>query len=195
MAEVIIVIGIIGIIAEMTIPTLVKNSAKQVTISKLQKFYSVMFQAISISELDNGPTNSWTYGTPGDGSQTLIWFNTYLAPYIKSTSAEVYAPDNRYVLVKLQDGVTVIFFNAAFLDFHVYLDGNLAGKMGRTVFFFELDKTATMNAFKPYDATFTGTDRAKWTTGANACTAAGKKYFCAGLIMADGWRILSDYPW
>lgn len=59
LAEVLIVIGIIGIVAEVTIPTLVKSFERQTTISQLRKIYGTLqtVQQKVISE--NGTIENW----------------------------------------------------------------------------------------------------------------------------------------
>lgn len=48
LAEVLIVLGIIGVVAEMTIPTLLQSSEKQVEMTSLKKFYSEFSQAMTL---------------------------------------------------------------------------------------------------------------------------------------------------
>ncbi len=45
LAEVLITLGIIGIVAAMTLPTLIQNNKEKETVSKLKKVYSVLQQA------------------------------------------------------------------------------------------------------------------------------------------------------
>jgi prepilin-type N-terminal cleavage/methylation domain-containing protein len=59
LAEVLIVLGVVGVVAEMTIPTVYMNAEKQSAVAKLQKFYSVMSQAIDLSEIDHGDAINW----------------------------------------------------------------------------------------------------------------------------------------
>ena len=47
LAEVLIVLGIIGIVAEITLPTLVQSTQKTATIAQLKEFYSSFNQALS----------------------------------------------------------------------------------------------------------------------------------------------------
>ncbi len=54
LAEVLIALLIIGIIATIILPTLLNNIKKAEYSSKLKKFYSTMSHAISLSELENG---------------------------------------------------------------------------------------------------------------------------------------------
>ena len=54
LAEVLITLGIIGIIAAMTLPTVIQKYRKQEVETKLAKFYSVMNQALKLSISENG---------------------------------------------------------------------------------------------------------------------------------------------
>lgn len=45
LAEVLITLGIIGIVAVMTIPAIINNSEKQSIVSKVKEAYSIMSQA------------------------------------------------------------------------------------------------------------------------------------------------------
>ena len=51
LAEVLITLGIIGIVAALTMPMLLSNYRKQVVETRLAKFYSAMNQAIQQSEV------------------------------------------------------------------------------------------------------------------------------------------------
>ncbi len=53
LAEVLITLGIIGIVAAMTIPTLLTNIREKQTVSKLKQTYSMLSQAFKLVE-DNG---------------------------------------------------------------------------------------------------------------------------------------------
>lgn len=44
-AEILIVLGIVGIIAEITIPMLIKDTEKQIAITKVKQIYSILTQA------------------------------------------------------------------------------------------------------------------------------------------------------
>ncbi len=81
LAEVLITLGIIGIVAAMTIPTLISKNQKRVIEAKLKEDYSIVQQVIKSNEgndvdmsmiLQDGNTNSQRQ-----------WFETYFAPYMK----------------------------------------------------------------------------------------------------------------
>lgn len=61
LAEVLVTLGIIGIVAALTMPMLVQNYNKRITEVRLKKFYSVMNQAIDRLKVDYGDTANWDY--------------------------------------------------------------------------------------------------------------------------------------
>ena len=54
LAEVLITLGIIGVVAALTMPSLIEHHQKQVVETKLKSFYSIMNQAIQIAAIDEG---------------------------------------------------------------------------------------------------------------------------------------------
>ncbi len=66
LAELVIVIGIIGVIAEITIPELVQNFQEQATVTSLKKVYSTLSQAYTMAVQENGPPETWNASNPSD---------------------------------------------------------------------------------------------------------------------------------
>src|SRR5574344_1363304 len=54
LAEVLIVLGIIGVVAALTIPNLIKHTQEQETVSQLQKVYTTLSEAYKSAENDYG---------------------------------------------------------------------------------------------------------------------------------------------
>lgn len=197
LAEILLTLGIIGIVAAMTIPTLVKVQQKQSTISNLKKITSIINQAIEHSEVDNGMVNNWRFPTVGDEGALRSWFDTYLEPYLRHDTITDEADS---LVVKLQDGIDLEFqMTATEMSIITYFNGYDRPKfIGKNVFYYEILPGAAGDAFRPYETSATGTGRAKWTTGPYACistTAQANRRYCTGLIINDSWQILSDYPW
>ena len=67
LAEVLITLGIIGIVAAMTLPTLINNHNKKVTITRLKHFQSLMSQAFNQSTVENGDFSGWDSPPHNDG--------------------------------------------------------------------------------------------------------------------------------
>ena len=77
LAEVLITLGIIGVVAAMTIPTLVANYKKSVVENKLKQAVSIINQAIILSAVDNGTPDIWGIT---NGQKTT--FAQYIQPYM-----------------------------------------------------------------------------------------------------------------
>ena len=59
LAEVLITLGIIGVVAAMTIPGLMSKYQEIVTVNKLKKIYSTLSQAMRLSVLEYGTPDGW----------------------------------------------------------------------------------------------------------------------------------------
>ena len=68
LAEVLITLGIIGVVAAITMPTLINNYREKATVNKVKKFYSMMSQAYLLSVKDNEHADPWNVGN-GQNSQ------------------------------------------------------------------------------------------------------------------------------
>ena len=68
LAEVLITLGIIGIVAAMTLPTVVAKYKEKQTVVTLKRSYSILNQAFLRATQDYGPPSSWDgIFTPGGG--------------------------------------------------------------------------------------------------------------------------------
>ena len=75
MAETLITLGIIGVVAAITIPNLIANYQKNVIVTQLQKAISILNQAYKLSYDDVGePTFEEAYNMDSE-----TYFNTYWA--------------------------------------------------------------------------------------------------------------------
>lgn len=59
LAEVLITLGIIGVVAALTIPVLVQNADERATVSALKKSYSTLSNAYKLAEQENGTPDTW----------------------------------------------------------------------------------------------------------------------------------------
>ncbi len=98
LAEVLITLGIIGVVAAMTIPTLVNNYKKKVTVTQLKHTYSVLVQAYERSKVDHGDPVTWELGGYGESNE----YNSnqalreriaknYIIPYLTKVKEARYA--------------------------------------------------------------------------------------------------------
>ena len=70
LAEVLITLGVIGVVAGMTLPNLIHKAQDRAAISQLKKAYSVLNQAFRRAVDEYGPVDSWcdadNYRSGGD---------------------------------------------------------------------------------------------------------------------------------
>ncbi len=87
LAEVLITLGIIGVVTALTMPTLIQNYQKHETVNRLKETYSILYQAVSMSETENGLLETWEIPNVGWNENTYTYgktfFEQYLKPYIK----------------------------------------------------------------------------------------------------------------
>ena len=77
LAEVLITLGIIGVVSAMTLPSLIQNWNDKASVVKVKKAYSVLNQAYLMSKKDNGPVSEWNI-------EQITDLVTYFVPYIKN---------------------------------------------------------------------------------------------------------------
>ncbi len=84
LAEVLITLGIISVVAALTLPTVISNYQEKATIAKVKKFYSIISQAHLQAIEEKGTPDNWNLGGFLDvqGAENLI--NAW-APYLKIT--------------------------------------------------------------------------------------------------------------
>lgn len=206
LSEVLIALGIIGVVAAFTIPTLLQYNQKQELISKLKIDYANLTQAVKSSEMDNGSSGQWDWGSTMTIDQI---FDTYWKPYIKtfkicvnssdcgySTNA-IYSLTNPNIVVfnvsgagvktvLLPSGSTLIIDSNSDMIFVDINSGKIPNVFGKDVFAFKLYSGA---GIMPLDYNLTNGD-ISW--GCSRTTSHGTR--CAAKIMRDGWQISSDYP-
>jgi prepilin-type N-terminal cleavage/methylation domain-containing protein len=124
LAEVLITLGIIGIIAALTLPTLIQNAKEKATVAKVRETYSILSQAYKHAVAEYGTPEGWYTGTGGMyDPQSHIDMATPMKQYMKlsadcvgkeDTYTKKYCDNTRYTKrlyssVKLSNGVAVIF--------------------------------------------------------------------------------------
>lgn len=149
LAEVLITLGIIGIVAALTIPTLISHYTKKQTATKLKQTYSIMSQALTMAQSEHGDTTSWEVaGIRGTNTEDVN-FNTkdvittfakkYFLPYLKV------AKDYGYVLPGSigYDGVYLPISNSKTgtgRKYIVLLSNNVFVKIGLATHCYEYDQ-------------------------------------------------------
>lgn len=111
LAEILITLGIIGVVAAMTIPTLISNYQKTSTATQLKNTFSTIAQAVRTSESENEEIAGWDLSNVNE----IELFDKYLAPYLKCSKKIVNAGDIIYYSpnCKKETGLAIIRGGAA----------------------------------------------------------------------------------
>ncbi len=211
LAEVLITLAVIGVVAALTIPTLVQNYKKKVVETKLSQFYTMMNQAVKLSEIDNGEQSTWL---PNSGDYSIEeYFNKYFAPYLKVVKTE--PEDDCTIRVYLANGTVMKVSKADSAWYHdphfkLYINGTTNGSVcGKDMFVFkqviiEINKNLyRQGGITPYTTRYpSGWDdisddeinKILREDEGNGCSSSSSRYYCAALIMRNGWKIPDDYP-
>ncbi len=223
LAEVLITLGIIGIVAAMTLPSIVGHYKKQEICTRLQKFASTMQNAINRSTIDNGPAEYWETPTAQDDAKDEFvseYIKKYIYPYLTGirmcdindtackTIGKTLFPNNasqqQQSIYIFEDGSCFTMFfggvSTAGGMAHIIYDYNCMKKPNEFdkdqfsfVISYTLGKSASFKAGSR--STYNVTDRDKLLELCKNHTATHNGGGCTALIEYDGWEIKDDYPW
>ena len=213
LAEVLITLGIIGVVAAMTMPVLVGKYQKTETVSRLQKVYNILNNAMRLAEAEHGEYEYW------DDAVVIgaeAYYQKYFKPYYKilkecntyqdcgfdSNNPYKNLDDSQWGESLIWEGRRKPFITSDGMLINIIASGGSPvvktdritvdingsakpNKLGRDVFrFVRVPKKGVLPLF--YDAE---------EDVVNAeCSGAGGSS-CAAKIMRDGWKIADDYPW
>lgn len=216
LAEVLITLGIIGVVATLTIPAVITRHQKHVVENRLKKFYTNINQAVIMSEVDNGAVVNWNM--PANIFQIKDFYLNYFAKYLNivdgpeiirlivsgDESMAEYQTD--YLMVKFADGSAMIMraldggLEIIFYPFAQKV-GDTNIKLGKDEFAFSFNRRGESslnkkNYVEPFTLAWNGTREyliGHYRYGCNKTSA--RKFYCAKLIQLNGWKIPDDYPW
>lgn len=85
LAEILITLGVIGIVATLTIPNLITNYQKQHTVEQLKATYSILNNALNTAKVENGTNvSNWYIPNDSDSSASTYFAENYILPYLKT---------------------------------------------------------------------------------------------------------------
>lgn len=191
LAEVLLTMTIIGVLAALTIPTLYYQRVKKEYTTKLKNFYSKMENAILDMEVDFGSFRDMKQ--PDNG---YMWYMKYIDPYV----GHQFVKENKTVYYK--DGSSLgTFFKGGCLDVDYDVNADRPpNKQGydkhRFLFCFTDDNRRSWfgNAdifFGTYGSGISGSNISR-NSMINSCKA--NTAYCTRLLQNDQWEFKSDYP-
>ena len=218
LAEVLITLGIIGIIAAMTLPTLIANYQKKVVETRVKAFYSKMNQIYLRSYVDNGDTADWLVSKRYTYDETVDWLKKYFLPYTKNFDLQSATTTNEtesgpwtqnVVIVRIPDGTAYAFsVDENGMDIGFFVNGNINDLGPRNKFTFQFSKRKnyltdegsmekqSLNFIDPYILNWDGRRETLFTHGTWGCRKGCTNCaYCTKLLQLNGWEIPDDYPW
>ena len=222
LAEVLITLGIIGIVAAMTMPSLIANYQKKQTSAQLKKAYSTFAQALVSSQYDNGNSSEWETTEPSSTyDDNLKYFETYWKPYLRivkmcKTMAECGYDIKNYASVSDRSNFKY-YGQAGNVPGFIYGDGTYAYlrpySYNSTSDNPQLFQMLLIDLNGPKKPNIIGRDVFQFQINIskgvisgygdkNNCTiskinnnVSENPRSCGQKILSDGWEILDDYPW
>lgn len=95
LAEVLVTLGIIGVVAAMTMPVLIANHKKNVTITRLQRAYNILSNVFVRAQVDYGDIQNWgladNKGTVSEAESNKKLFDSFIRKYILPYLADGYS--------------------------------------------------------------------------------------------------------
>ena len=220
LSEVLITLGIIGVVAALSLPSLINWYNKNVTLERLKKFYSVIKQANLLVMEEAGCSEMGFSFTDYSADNSYKQFYNYYAKYLNiakncRTNAKNGGcfPSQYYYLNKQEVPSTSTGAYAAFgLADGTSLRVEATGAPDNQHIIFLVDINGLRNPnivgkdifeFKVYndgDVKFSwqGESRTSLTgKGQYGCNkqAVDPGFKCGALILYDGWNMKKDYPW
>ena len=193
LAEVLLTMTIIGVVAAMTIPTLHYQRVKKEYTTKLKNFYSRMDNAILDMETDYGSFRDLRKPDNGKGYD---WYMKYIDPYV----GHQYVKDGNKVFYS--DGsLLTTFYSGGCLDVDYDVNG-LKGpnREGYDMFRFLFCFTTNRKYWFGNDDIFFGSyGSGSVAAGASRDGMISKcqenAMWCTRLLQNDQWEFKSDYPY
>lgn len=197
LAEVLITLGVIGVVAAITLPPLIQNYKKHVVETRLKTFYSNINQAILLAENEYGDKKSWTWNNTDD------FFNTFLKNnlnYLKTDSV-----NNRVNIYFVNSSACIFYaYNNKIIIFTFFPDSkNFENRIkGKTYFSFlfapnESNKFHKNLGVEPYKLSWDGNFSKLYSAnslGCNKNNPNNDREYCTAIIQLNGWKIPKEYP-
>ena len=204
LAEVLITLGIIGVVAALTLPTLINNFQKNLAATRLKYYSSTMQQAAQMRSKDTIEGSfvdmNWDEVRAYNPDDMEKFYNHYWLPYVKTVS-----------ITKLSKGILVEYANGSGA-YHQRNSVNTVGVSASSFIVFcpEYKYCKNVDVSNAHHNAVDGKHTfALWNRGIvpqefktypysrNELIELCKndKYYCSSLIYLDGWQIKEDYPW
>lgn len=193
LAEIILTMTIVGVVAAMTIPTLHYQRVKKEYTAKLKRFYSKIDNAVLDMEMDKGSFRDMIKPVNGQG---YTWYMQNLDPYI----GHQYVKNNQ---VYYKDGSKLMtFYSGGCLDVDYDVNGDKSpNRQGydRFRFLFCFDNSSRESWFGNKEIFFgtygSGINNQGASRASMIDTCKTNASYCTRLLQNDQWEFKGDYPY
>lgn len=224
LAEVLVTLGVIGVVAAMTLPTLIQNYRNHVAETRLKKFYSTFNQAIQRSVVENGDTNTWDMFMGGSAvdnkgnyanniEQVEENYEKYLGKYIKTVNKKKISTSTAgkniiYLTYYLPDGSAFAFPQNTDRDIYYFISNpekclqkDTVEQRGKCMFEFEFYPKNKAYEWKylyrkGLEPYYYSWDGKMQTLHNDTSYGCkdGGGHYCTAIIQQNNWKIPKDYP-
>ena len=223
LAEVLITLGIIGVVAAMTIPGMIVKHQKQVFVTRMKQTYSIVSNAMMSSVAEYGEPNNWgVFGSfdatdpnyaQNQSDNMKMLATKYFKPYLKVIDEE--GQTFQYTLF-LSNGVSLTFYpdgsfnedKSEFITTRAYIIASLnhnektfldsSRDYSRKDFLMEINTATTGYKITGFNVKADKTRDDYTDDGQYGCNSGVEKHrrlYCGALLIHDGWQLKDDYPW
>lgn len=197
LAEVLLTMTVVGVIATMTIPTLHYNRIKKEYTAKLKNFYSRMNNAVLDMQMEKGSFRNMI--KPASAGDAYTWYLNNIDPYmghqyVNSAKRTIYYKDGTSLFISHVGGCLDV-------NYDVNAD-KVPNRMGYDQFrFLYCFDDANRRGWFGSEELFFGT----YGSGINSnavsresmvqkCASADGSSWCTRLLQNDQWEFKGDYP-
>lgn len=220
LSDFLISLAVVGLIAVLVLPQIVKNFERRNTTVKLKHFYSLMQNALKLSQVDNGEMFTWNKEIVARDSENKLimsdrvekgekFARSYILPYFSYVKAGVeqtqwafeknLVTDMEMFIVYLKNGSSFGFLNGDCINIYFDANGNNSpNKNGIDRFFYVLcTKDTPRHKDFVIKAGFQGykKDRNYYTRSLLKSDCKSESLYCTALLEYDKWIFKDDYPW
>ena len=220
LAEVLITLGIIGVVAALTMPALIGHYKKVQTIAQLKKIYSALQQSIELSQTTYGDINNWDWNLSAkEFFKKYLSSNLKVIKYCETSDLSCWNEEGINTLSggKYEDSPLknywekLILSDGTFIGLqkqdnsHTHISIDLNGKKrpntaGKDIFSLILTNGELVDDYNniPKEGLYmygSGLTREEIKTHYLGCANNKIGLMCAALIIHDGWQMSADYPW
>ena len=223
LAEVLITLGIIGVVAALTMPTLIAKHQKQVFVNRVKQTYSIVSNAMISAVAEYGEPNTWDAFANFDATDPN--YNQNHQEHMKNIATKYFKPylkvigegqENFQYYMVLSNGVTLSFYpngdfnedETEFAQTEVFIIGSLNNNSS---YFLDESRDYSRRDFlmsfnvrsTDYRLKFFNTDEGKTRDeykndgqyGCNKDVPKNKRLYCGSMLFYDNWQLKDDYPW